>query len=37
MFNEKIKNEHLNRLSSEDFKTKEKLPVIVVLEQLMRF
>ncbi|MCA6437438.1 MAG: RNA methyltransferase [Bacteroidetes bacterium] len=34
MFNEKIKNEHLNRLSSEDFKTKEKLPVIVVLDNI---
>lgn len=34
MFNEKIKNEDLNRLSSEDFKTKEKLPIIVVLDNI---
>ena len=34
MFNEKIKNEDLNRLSSEDFKAKDKLPVVVVLDNI---
>lgn len=34
MFNEKIKNEHLNRLSSEDFKNKQKLPVVVILDNI---
>lgn len=34
MFNEKIKNEDLNRLSSEDFKASDKLPIVLVLDNI---